>query len=158
MPRRNIYVRQSDLELWDKAEELARERGEESLSGVIANALRVYIATKEAEAEGWERIEVETRRQEAVRPTRKAFVGRWIIDPAEELESQGGMIGHNAWAVAQTKQGRIAIYFWDPGGDEAELSPYDSIDDAIAANGLPDDIADEARARLDSSFVVELDI
>ena len=46
VPRKNIYVREADQELWEKAEKLAGE----SLSAVVTEALRGYVARAEAKA------------------------------------------------------------------------------------------------------------
>jgi hypothetical protein len=39
-PRRDIFVGEDDVALWDKAEQLA---GDEGLAGFLAEALRSYI-------------------------------------------------------------------------------------------------------------------
>lgn len=62
MPQKTIYVADKDLALFDKAEEL----GGDSLSAVIADALRRYVDQKEAEAQGYEEHVIE--------------VGRWKED------------------------------------------------------------------------------
>jgi len=48
--RKNIYIRDEDEKLFDQAEKLAGKEG--GLSGVIAIALRDYVATREAGAVG----------------------------------------------------------------------------------------------------------
>jgi hypothetical protein len=46
MPKRTIYVREEDLHLWERAEQLA---GAGNLSGLLATALKELVARKEAE-------------------------------------------------------------------------------------------------------------
>ena len=53
--RRNVYVRAEDADIWERAEQLAGE----SLSQLIADQLRRYVAQREIEASGFERIVVE---------------------------------------------------------------------------------------------------
>ena len=45
MPRKNIYIKDSDQEIFEKAEKL----GDDNLSAVIAEAIRKYVKTKEEE-------------------------------------------------------------------------------------------------------------
>jgi hypothetical protein len=58
-PNKTIYIREADQELWNKVEKLAGTR--ESLSGVVAEALRRYVAEiEEAKAlepaDAWDRV------------------------------------------------------------------------------------------------------
>jgi len=48
MPNKTIYVRDEDIKVFEQAEEL----GGDSLSAVIAEALRRFVAVKQAEAQG----------------------------------------------------------------------------------------------------------
>ncbi|MGA2872156.1 MAG: hypothetical protein ABSF27_00960 [Candidatus Dormibacteria bacterium] len=47
-PRREIYVREEDTPLWDRAEQLGSG---ESLAGFLAGALRSYIEEEESNPE-----------------------------------------------------------------------------------------------------------
>jgi len=48
MPNKTIYVKDEDLGLFEEAKKL----GGESLSSVIAEALRLFVTTKRAEQQG----------------------------------------------------------------------------------------------------------
>jgi len=48
MPNKTIYVKDEDLQVFEEAEKL----GGDSLSGIIAEALRRFVATKKAEQQG----------------------------------------------------------------------------------------------------------
>jgi hypothetical protein len=52
---KTIYLPDEEAETWEKARRLANDR----LSPVLLKALKEYVAAKEAEAAGFERIQVE---------------------------------------------------------------------------------------------------
>jgi hypothetical protein len=154
--RRNVYVRQEDLPLWEKAQRYARLDDGASLSTIIARSLGQYVAEREAVELGMERIQLE------VKGVRKAFVGRWLVSP-QEMNRQGEE-GNIVVGIATTRRGQFAA-FWvhltraDIGGlevfasietmDQVLRNEYDMVDaDFIAL----------VRSRLDSGFVQELDI
>lgn len=52
MPRKQIHIREADIELFERAEQLEGD----NLSAVIADALRRLVDTKEAEAAGMQEV------------------------------------------------------------------------------------------------------
>src|SRR5262245_33329451 len=78
-PRRSVYVRAEDQAIWDEAERLAQVRGD-SLSPLIAQALREYVAQHRVDPGQLQRIEVDTWNRDG-QLVRRAFRGRWLINP-----------------------------------------------------------------------------
>jgi len=154
-PKRTIYVREADQELWDRAETLAgHER--DSLSGAISEALRAWVQRKEADRQGLERIEVVVSHGQFKRV--QAFVGRWLIDPAADVQSKVAGAGSAVYGVAETQRGRLAIYVIDAG--TGSLHDFDSFQ-AAARAGYPEDVliqAGLARDRTRPPQTEELDI
>lgn len=158
MPKKTIYVRDADVQLWARAEELGEELGGASLSGILANALRRYVEEEELRKEtNMETIEVETG--DDVRPGRVAFTGLWLVNPADEIRtaepnSDPGI----CYGVAETQRGRVAVYTYHiNGGSPAKLNDYDSFEDA-EKGGHPPDILSDASEVMGSDYVQKLDI
>jgi len=157
MAKKTIYVRDGDAELWAKAEAMI---GEDSLSGLLATALRAHLereGTKAKVVNGMKRIVVDTYDDE--RLIRKAFTGTWLVEGMETGEDRFD-IGWR-YSVASTQGGQIALYAYKgetPGEElEAHLNVYESIQHA-AASEEPEDILAAAAAELGDDFVQELDI
>jgi len=76
MPNKTIYVRDEDISLFEEAERL----GGDSLSGIIAEALRRFVATKRAEQQGMKEcnLTVGVLRSQGDDDTRKVPV-RWPL-------------------------------------------------------------------------------
>ena len=55
MGRRNIYIRDEDESIWDKASELA---GEDSMSQIVVRGLKAYVNGREGEPMAWLTVEV----------------------------------------------------------------------------------------------------
>jgi hypothetical protein len=71
---KTIYVRDEDAEVWERARALAGE-----LSPVITSLLKTFVAAKEVETLGFERIVL--RYRDRGLPKAQAFMGRWLIPP-----------------------------------------------------------------------------
>lgn len=98
--RKNLYVRDEDAELFDRAEAL---EGEESLSGVVAKALRDYLRSKEGGQEP---------------ETITLHPGKWIEGKGPILDRpisfKGSLIaqkvdGKSSWAIYQTVGGKFVV-------------------------------------------------
>jgi hypothetical protein len=111
---RTVYVPEDEAETWEKARKLSNDR----LSPVIIGALKEFIRAKEAEAAeaaGFERIEVEFDDAEDNHlPKKKAFRGKWLFSP-EEPHRVKGEHGTNAYALAITAKGQVAVFYWAQG-------------------------------------------
>lgn len=106
---KTLYIRDEDAPVWDRARELAGDK----LSPVIVDALKKFVAQKEAEQKGFERIVVEySDTLDNDVPKKKAFYGRWIIPfkkPADMPYRDGSAIEYSA--VAVTAKGNWVVYW-----------------------------------------------
>jgi len=172
--RRNVYVRAEDAEVWKRAEEYAGE----SLSQLVADLLRKYVAQHDGQAGGLERIvlEVVVKGDAPPGPWEKgdirkvAFYGRWLVgDPVkrknpipgvtEMAVSDGDM---NLYGVALTKGGKIAVLELNIAegseyGEPPYLKLYDSLE-AADKDGIPHFILDRAATAMNRELVDEMDV
>jgi hypothetical protein len=156
VPNKTIYVKESDTELWERAERLAGG----SFSALITEALRRYVEEEEQkEQAGMESIEVDVWGPEE-RPYQKAFVGRWLVPP-NETETRTEEPGYDAGAyygVALTRRGNIAVYSRHVNdGFPPILTAYGSFDEA-EEDGVPGDILAMAASEISGGYVQKLDI
>jgi len=161
---KTLYIRDEDATIWDHARELADEK---KLSPIIVDALKKFIAEKEHEAKGYERILISFKdANDNGLPKKKAFYGRWIIPPEESLIASTIdrflriMLEKKYFAVAVTSKGNIVIYQWGMAKEgektEEQFGVYDSFSSAAADRAVAD-IARIAFERLGVP-VEELDI
>jgi hypothetical protein len=157
MPNKTVYVRDGDVELWGKAEQLAGE----SLSAFLADALRRHVSFVEREAKlkaDGDRIVVEVSDGEG-HPVKKAFRGGWIVRDW----------GPDKWSAASTARGRIAVlegvrlwvfesldelYEW---GEDVQQE-FDDDELSEWADGKALEFVAVVAAVLGEDYVVELDI
>ena len=107
--KKNIYIKDEDVSLFEKAEEL----GGDSISSVIAEALRRYVEIKEAEAQGMEEHILTVGSTTSIDDdTRKVkFVGRLLArgttynGQTSDRKDRG-----TTWKIYITKAGKIVVY------------------------------------------------
>ena len=90
----------------------------------------------------------------------KAFVGRWLVSPGDEIRSSEPGTDHGiAYGVALTQKGNIAMYaFHVNDGRPTTFEVYDSLD-AAENDDWATDIVGMARQELTGEpWVEELDI
>lgn len=153
MPNKTIYVKDEDLGLFEEAEKL----GGESLSGIIAEALRRFVATKRAEVQGMKEhiLTVGVLRSQGDDDTRKVrFVGR-MLSSAEVFTGQTSSRDDRGtdYKIYQTQAGRILVWWknWSRWEGESDYTDYAVMD---ALPGYDDDIF--GRAHGDMLGPVEL--
>jgi hypothetical protein len=149
--RKNIYVRDADLAVWERAEQLA---GAESISALISRLLGNYVTHRET-VEG--RIVVELQARDG-NVTRKAFRGRWLVehfesgDPAATTATQ--------YFAAQGERGGLALWRQSRDGDHADarsFSTYGSLGEA-AGERWPQDFLSAVASALDEEYAEEIDL
>ncbi len=157
MPRKMIYIREGDKDLWEKAEEFAGE----SLSGLLAAALREYIDQRERINGKMGRITVEVEDRDG-NVTKKGFTGAWLVGASDvcqfgvESEESSIDIG-TRFAVARTEGGRYVVCVGHCNEDHARnFEVFEDFEDLT--DELPDDIAAAAATADGSYYVHELDI
>jgi hypothetical protein len=157
MGRRNVYVRDEDEGIWERAEKLA---GEAPMSRVITDALRAYVSGREG-TPMLRQVIATTRGGEKIT---KAFIGRWLIEPDEgyrseheddaRLETQGR--AGTTFAVAETAKENIVVYV-DADRPESEFDVYEDYDQA-EERGVPGDVLALAARRAGVERAELLDI
>lgn len=157
MGRRNVYVRDEDEDVWERAEKLA---GEAPMSRIITDALRAYVSGREG-APMQRQVVATMRGGEKIT---KAFIGRWLIEPDEayrsehegdaKLETQ--VRAGTTFAVGETAKGNIVVYV-DAERLEAEFDVYEDYDTA-EERGVPGDVLALAAKRAGIERAELLDI
>jgi hypothetical protein len=154
MPKKTIYVRDADQELWERAEQLAGG----SLSGLLADALRRYVDEEELKEEtNMETIEVRLGGKNFSRDV--SFVGEMLVSPGDEIRTaEEGYDAGAYYGVARTKLGNIAVYAAHVNsGFDATLETYSSFEEAVE-DGMPADVIAMAQSEADPNYVQPLDI
>lgn len=132
MPKKNIYIKDADLALFDRAEQL----GGDSISQVIADALRRYVAIKEAEGAGMEDVSlpVGVLRSQGDDDTRTVrFVGRLLADARRyHGQTSDGRDRGADYRIYQTAGGKILIWWkswtrWDGENDALDYTVRDNL-------------------------------
>jgi EXLDI family protein len=101
MPNRTIYVADTDLPVFEKAQRLAGG----NLSATIAQALRRFVETEEAKESGYEEITVRVGKG---RPyAQKQFRGRLLAKRRLNISGKARLL---TLEVYQTAHGRFALY------------------------------------------------
>lgn len=165
MPKKTIYVADENLALYTRAEEL----GGESLSSVIADALRRYVDIKEAEAEGYEQHVTEVGRWgrwEDPEDTRKIKLIARVI--AEQETPQWNNNRGRDIKVYQTRTGKIVIWWnqwtrWQGEHGEADYITMDSLPEydrtivgqayGLILGHLPGTLIQEAAAAIGQEYI-----
>src|SRR5262245_49340404 len=145
--RRNLYVRNEDLEVWEKAERMAGD-----LSPLVSRLLRQYVEQREAATD---RIVVEVEDREGNR-SRKAFKGRMLVRGFQPDEP-GALAGWEYFA-AQGAKGGLALWAEkDLDGMTDSFHPYDSFAEAESA-GWPPSFLSAISSALGEEWVEEIDL
>ena len=132
MPNKTIYVKDEDVQLFEEAEKL----GGDSLSGVIAEALRRFVDVKKAEGQGMEEhnLQVGVLRSNGDDDTRKVrFVGR-MLSSAEVFTGQTSDRRDRGtyYRIYQTRAGKILAWWknwtrWDGENDLLDYAVFDAL-------------------------------
>jgi predicted CopG family antitoxin len=159
MPQKNIYIREADKDVWDKAEELA---GSASFSQLITDLLRDHVAQQKRKQEALsmhaQTIEFEVENKDTGRISKKSFKGWWVVDTNQRLEASGPQyMAGTAYVAAITAKGKILLGHFSPNnGDHLEsYTVYDSIEDAVE---WPSELLAAVAGEIGEDFVEELDI
>jgi hypothetical protein len=186
MPNKTLYVKDSDLPVWDRAEKLALT----GVSSLVTMLLKTHVDQHPAaDEQGMITITVECRHRfwaggystAEAHPLKKSFVGRWLIPPEEKLTQEYSSTESpflpEFFAVALTKKGAIAVYEGDDTSTDgwAELNHYRTFEEFREAQRpsdfampddqkkpavprYPDNVIAAVAAALQRDYVVHLDI
>ena len=169
--RKNVYIAETDAELWEEAERLAerREAGARSVSSLLTELLGRYVEEEKRKErimqEDMETIEVLIGTS-IYTGRRVQFEGRWLVKPSpNNPRSFEGAIKVGAdrkgvyYGVALTRRGNIAVYTGSTQlNHDDKLDHYGSFEEAEQA-GVPSEILSKAAEAADSeAYVQKLDI
>jgi hypothetical protein len=115
---KTVYLRDEEVPIWEKARELSGDK----LSPVILTALRTFIAAKESENTGYERILVEFNdANDHMLPKKNAFYGKWIISPNDRhVETYESRDQQDIYFVAETAKGNVVVIKYSEGVDNGD--------------------------------------
>ena len=107
---KTIYLRDDEGPIWERARELANDK----LSPIIVAALKRFMADKESQGKGFDRIEISFKdSQDNALPKIKAFYGKWIYDlqnPYIRIHDDFNPSIEYHYAVAETVKGNFVFF------------------------------------------------
>lgn len=166
MPNKTIYVKDEDLQVFEEAEKL----GGDSLSSIIAEALRRFVDVKRAEVQGMKEcnLTVGVLRSQGADIRKVRFVGRLLAE-AEVLTGQTSSRDDRGtdYRVYQTQAGNILVWWqrwsrWEGENDVidyAVLNALPGYDDEVPGKiddypiSLPGSLLQEAAEALGEELV-----
>jgi len=98
MPNRTIYVADTDMPVFERAQELAGD----NLSATIAQALRRFVEAEEARSKSFEEITIKVGKTVL---SYKSFWGRLLATGPRGVQNR-----HTRYDVYQTRKGKLALY------------------------------------------------
>ena len=131
MPNKTFYIRDEHVALFEKALNM----GGDNLSSTIAEALKRFVETKEAEAGGMKEIVLLCGRWTSKDEDEKKvkFTGR-LLASDEQYTGQTSSRDDRGidWEIYQTKKGRFLVWWklwsrWDGEGNVADYEIYDEL-------------------------------
>lgn len=171
MPNKTIYVRDEDLPVFEEAEKL----GGDSLSAVIAQAVKRFVQVKRAEQQGMQEytLSVGVLRSQGDDDTRKVrFVGRLLAEAEVLTDHQTSSRSSRDdrgtdYKIYQTQAGRVLVWWkrwtrWEGGSDLLDYAVFDALpgyDDEIYGKvldlieKLPGSLLQEAAEALGEELV-----
>lgn len=145
MATKQLYIRDEDAPIWERAAALADG---DSLSAVVVKALRHWADVQEAQAEGFEPRQIDRRNKPPLR-----FIGREL---ASHLNKGTGV--ENTIRIWQTRGGRIVYEFehytiWEGKDSYTIAESFANIDNAEAEFSMGDGECDVEYGAPGSLFV-----
>ena len=144
--RKNIYVRDSDLEVWDRAEQLASE----PISALLASLLRNYVQQREMPTE---RIIVAVNDHDGA-TTRKAFRGRMLVS---NYSADDPTVRRTRFYAAQGATGGLALWYQHGDGYSGGFQTYADLGDATGKE-WPLDFLSAVSLALSEGYAEEIDL
>ncbi|MBO0722565.1 MAG: hypothetical protein J2P31_07600 [Blastocatellia bacterium] len=150
MPQKNIYVKDSDVELIEWAEKHAGD----SLSNLFAECLRQrkdrIDRRLQLSKDGLEAIAIQVNKR------KKMFVGKWIV--SKFVSTKPGVTSSTLFDVAFTKGGRIAVLVGERYQDDySNMDVFETFPE-FEASEYPRDLVAAVGDQLGEDYVEVLDI
>ncbi|BAS29381.1 hypothetical protein [Limnochorda pilosa] len=156
MPKKvTLYVRDGDGQLWERAKALAG--GDDSLSGLVTEALRRYVDEQERKQAA--RQEVKDRMREYVLET-TIISGGVVTGSKRKVRFVGALLAEGQEAttihdVFLTSGGKLVHFIEASDGNFYDV--YETLDDLAARAAVPEDVLAEAVEALGEEYVVNID-
>jgi len=160
MPNKTIYVKDTDLSLFEKAEAL----GGENLSATIATALRRFVEVEEAKADGFEEQEIEVGVFSSLssNDTKKfRFIGKEIASAiVYSGQTSSGDDRGTDYTLYITKKGKLLLYrkhFSRWQGEDTTVT-YEIYDSLAEIEDVPGSLIQDAGEALGMDTAEYLDV
>jgi len=162
--RKNIYIRDEDQELFERAEKLSGD----NFSAMIAESIRRFVETEEAKEDGMTEQEIEVGAycsgpgSDDIKKVK--FLGKKIADARV---SSGQTSDRNDrgtdYELYLTKKGKYLLWQkywtrWQGEDGEAGYQVFDSLTQLMSAEGIPGSLLTEAGQRLGLDTAEYLDV
>lgn len=156
MPKKNLYVKEKDLKIFDTAEMV----GGDSLSNIVIDALNLYIKEKKVKDEGFDKITINTGQKEGdTLKTRKVYFYGKFLSGFEYIDDED--VYYNI-SIYRTIKDKILIYkhisFIGKREDIYEYFIYDNLELAKEHNYVSQEAYDEAIRALENETMIYLDV
>lgn len=156
MPKKNLYVKEKDLKVFDTAEMV----GGDSLSNIVIDALNLYIKEKKVKDEGFDKITINTGQKEGdTLKTRKMYFYGKFLSGFEYVDDED--VYYNI-SIYRTIKDKILIYkhisFIGKRKDIYEYFIYDNLELAKEHNYISQEVYDEAIRALENETMIYLDV
>jgi hypothetical protein len=144
--RKNIYVRDADQEVWDRAEQLASE----PISVLVTRLLSNYVEQREMPTE---RIIVAVNDHDGT-VARKAFRGRTLVS---NYSADDPAVRGTRFYAAQGAAGGLALWYQHGDGYSGGFQTYDDLSDARGKE-WPLDFLSAVSLALSEGYAEEIDL
>jgi hypothetical protein len=144
--RKNIYVRDADLEVWDRAEQFASE----PISALVSRLLRNYVQQREMPTE---RIIVAVNDHDGT-ITRKAFRGRMLVS---NYSADNPAVRGTRFNAAQGAAGGLALWYQHEDGHSGGFQTYGDLGEAKGKE-WPLDFLSAVSLALCEGYAEEIDL
>ena len=156
MPKKNLYVKEKDLKVFDTAEMV----GGDSLSNIVIDALNLYIKEKKIKDEGFDKITINTGQKEGdTLKIRKVYFYGKFLSGFEYVDDED--VYYNI-SIYRTIKDKILIYkhisFIGKREDIYEYFIYDNLELAKEHNYISQEAYDEAIRALENETMIYLDV
>lgn len=149
---KTLYVKDADSGVWEAAERIAGE----SISNLVAQLLRKYVAESQAARAKKKTKRINVTLREGDGPVvRKVFSGRLLLD-GFETESQESLDHGPIFSVAYTARGRYAVWVGFSREEAGWFDYYPTLSEL--RRQVPCDVAAEVATAMGKEVVEELDI
>lgn len=156
MARVTLYIREADRDVWEKAKALAGS--DDSLSGVVVEALRDYVENEERRRNAKDECDQEMKPVELLVNVRNQHTGKFTA--AKRKVRFVGVLLYSLGPrrVYLTRGGKLVSYCEDSSGI-GWCDEYETIDDLAEAERefLGDDALAEIAESMGEEYITEID-